>query len=164
MIQHCPPWVSLRRGIVTFASSSGAEDLIDLCICSLSGVFHRGERVLPFPAASEVKQAVHRSSLPLIFCGYLHILLYRRTQVRVSSQRRRPHLGLTLVNSGYQASLWTGVMVGRDYLTPHVGFVDFTPLPVYSPITVPRRLFQVSLGHPVTTRLNKLTRLIRNKK
>ena len=37
-------------------------------------------------------------------------------------------------------------MVGQDHLTLHVGFVDFTPLLVYSSIMDPRRLFQVSLG------------------
>ena len=46
-------------------------------------------------------------------------------------------------------------MVGRDHPTLHVGFVDSTPLQVHSPIMDPRRLFQVSLGHVVTTRLNK---------
>ena len=134
-------------------------------ICSLGGVFHRGERVSgPFRAASEVKQAVHRSSPLSTSRGYLHILPYCKTQVRVSSQRRRPHLGLTLVKSGYQVSLWTRVIVGRDHLPLHVGFVEFTPLPVCSPTMVPRGLFQVSLGHLVTTRLNKLTRSTRNKK
>ena len=43
----------------------------DLSVCGLGGVSHRGERVLRFPAASEVKQAVHRSSPPFNISCFL---------------------------------------------------------------------------------------------
>ena len=64
LVRCCPPCVSPRRDIVTFASPDGTEDLICVYAVLVSFIAAK-ESSLQFPATSEVKQAVHRSSLPL---------------------------------------------------------------------------------------------------